>query len=194
MVQDKLIRVHKVGQNFPLYFLLPTSKAPTVFSHAHEKSCADIYVSYATTGLLTEWGVPEEFPDYEEYEKTGLRPDRISSIGGKIIFWEIDRGSENYDKVSEKVPRYIELGKRHPKHRFHVVFTTRDCHRHKNGKQILRQSSKARAKRILLDLIDFKRGSQFLVAEHQMITDTPLGKVFVSPIDPQTYISLCQLM
>src|ERR1051325_4507649 len=80
MVQDKLIRVHKVGQNFPLYFLLPTSKAPTLHSHAHERSCADIYVSYSMTGQLKEWGVPEDFPDYEEYEKTGLRPDRISNI------------------------------------------------------------------------------------------------------------------
>src|SRR5689334_19155111 len=107
MVNDKLIRVHKVSQNDPLYFFLPFTKAPTIFSHSHERSCADIYVSYAMTAQLQSWSVPEVMEDYEEYVQVGLRPDRISVIDGKIVFWEIDRGTENYEDVSDKIPKYI---------------------------------------------------------------------------------------
>jgi hypothetical protein len=194
MVSDKLIRVHKVGQNDPLYFFLPTTKAPSVFSHTHERNCADIYVSYENTGQLERWAVPEVMADYEEYVKVGLRPDRISKIAGKIVFWEIDRGSENYEAVSDKIPNYIELGRRHPEHRFHVIFTTRDYYRHKNGKDVLRQSSQTRAKRILLDLMEFKRGNQFIVGQHDTIINDPQGAVFASPLAPETLVSLTEIM
>jgi hypothetical protein len=193
MVEDKLIRVHKVGQNDPLYFFLPSTKAPTQFSHPHERSCADIYVSYQVSGSLQRWGLPEAFEDYQEYVKVGLLPDRISKVVGKIVFWEIDEGSENYDTVSDKIPRYIQLSKRHPEHRFHVVFTTKDCYRFKNGKQVLRQSAGARAKRILLDLMEFKCGNQFMVGLHRAIVSDPLGAVFASPLAPDKLISLADL-
>jgi hypothetical protein len=194
MVADKLIRVHKIGQNDPLYFFLPTTKAPSVFSHAHERGCADIYVTYEKTGQLQKWAVPEAFADYEEYVKVGLRPDRISVIDGKIVFWEIDRGSENYDAVSDKIPRYVEISRRHPAHRFNVVFTTKDYFRHRNGKAVLRQSAKTRAKRILLDLMEFKRGSQFIVGQHGEIIKDPLGAVFASPLNPESLVSLPELV
>lgn len=194
MVSDKLIRVHKVGQNDPLYFFLPSTKAPTVFSHAHERSCADIYVSYETTGRLQKWAVPEAFEDYGEYVKVGLRPDRISIVAGKIVFWEIDRGTEDYETVSDKIPLYIRLGERHRDHRFHVVFTTKDYYRYKNGKRVLRQSSQTRAKRILLDLMEFKRGNQFIVGQHDTVITDPLGAVFASPLAPERLISIAEIM
>lgn len=194
MVQDKLLRVHRLSQNDPYYFFLPTTKAPTLHSHIHERDCAEVYVAYETSGQLLKWAIPEAFSDYDEYESIGLRPDRISTIGNKIVFWEIDRGTENYDKVNDKIPRYIELGKRHPTHRFHVVFTTKDSFRQKNRKQILRQSAEARAKRILLDLIEYKRGSQFVVGCLKDILSDPLGAVFVSPLEPETLKSLVDLV
>lgn len=194
MVADKLIRVHKVEQNAPLYFFLPSVKAPTPFIHTHERSCADIFTAYEFTGQLQKWGAPEGFSDYQEYVKLGLRPDRISIIAGKIVFWEIDTGSENYDTVSDKIPRYVELSRRHYEYRFHVVFTTADCYRSRNGKKVLRQSSRTRAKRLLLDLIDYKRGNQFIVGQHQEIINDPLGAVFASPLTPEKLVSLSEIM
>ncbi len=194
MVDDKLIGVHKVGQNDPLYFFLPQTKAPTVFKHTHERSCADIYVAYENTDLVQRWTVPENLDDYQEYVKVGLLPDRVSVIAGKIVFWEIDLGTESYKTISDKIPLYISLGKRHPEHRFHVVFTTKDYYRFKNGRKVLRQSAKARAKRILLDLMEYKRGNQFIVGQHDSIVNDPLGAVFASPLTPDRLISLNDLM
>jgi len=193
MVDDKLIRVHKVGQNDPLYFFLPSTKAPTVFSHAHERSCADIYVSYETTGQLKVWNVPENFEDYESYVKAGVRPDRISVIGERIVFWEIDRGTESYKGVSDKINLYLNLWRQQGYRPFHVVFATTDYFRYRNGKKVLRQSAKTRARGILLDLIPFKRSHQFIVGQLDQIIQYPLGEVLASPLTPDRLISLDDL-
>lgn len=189
MLKDKLIRVHKLGQNDPLFFFLPGTKAPTEKYH-HERSCAELYVACEITGLLTEWGTPERFEDYREYVKLGLLPDRISILDNTLIFWEVDEGSENYETVSDKIPRYVSLSRKHPAHRFHVIFTTQDCYRSKNAKRVLRQSARARAKRILLDLMEFKRGNQLLVGQLSEIVKDPLGRVFASPLNPESFVSL----
>jgi hypothetical protein len=193
MVDDKLIRVHKVGQNDPLYFFLPTTKAPTVFSHAHERACADVYTAYETAGKLPVWNVPENFEDYESYVTAGVRPDRISIIDGKIVFWEIDKGTESYQGVSDKVNHYLNLWKQQGYKTFHVVFATKDYFRYRNGSKILRQSAKTRARGILLDLIPFKRSNQFIVGQLDRIITDPFGAVFASPSTPDKLISLADL-
>lgn len=193
MVADKLIRVHKVGQNDPLYFFLPTTKAPTVFSHAHERACADVYIAYETTGHLKVWNVPERFEDYESYVKAGVRPDRISIINERIVFWEIDKGTESYQGVSDKINLYLNLWKQQGYRQFHVVFATKDYFRYRNGNKILRQSAKTRARGILLDLIPFKRANQFIVGQLDQIIADPFGAVVASPSTPDRLISLADL-
>jgi hypothetical protein len=193
MVVDKLIRVHKVGQNDPLYFFLPTTKAPTVFSHAHERACADVYIAYETTGRLAVWNVPENFEDYESYVTAGVRPDRISVIGGKVIFWEIDKGTESYQGVSDKINHYLNLWKQQGHRTFHVVFATKDYFRYRNRGKVLRQSAKTRARGILLDLIPFERANQFIVGQLDQIISDPFGAVFASPLAPEKLISLADL-
>lgn len=194
MVEDGLIKFHKIGQNDPLYYFLPTTKAPTVFSHKHEKDCADLFIAYKSTGLLKAWNSPENFEDYQDYVKAGVLPDRVSIIGKSIVFWEVDRGTESYQKISDKIPNYITLSRRHPEHKFYVCFTTNEYHRFKNGKKVLRQSAETRAKRILLDAMEYKRGNQFIVGLHKQIIQDPLGSVFVSPLTPESYISLQDFM
>ncbi len=174
MVEDGQIRVTKIHQNAPQFFHLPETKAPTLQGFQHELAAANIYVAYDTTGKLEQW----HWEPHEEYLNIGLKPDRVSSIDGKIIFWEVDRGTEVLAVIREKVERYIQLSKLHPERRFHVAFA----------------ASKGRAKSILLDvLMNYRRGNQFLACDQSRVLASPLDPVFASPLDPAQALSITDL-
>lgn len=169
----KITRIPREN-NSPLYFHLPDIIGLRNTNHEHERACADLYVTYHLTWSLQFW---ESLPN-EEYLALGLKPDRSSIIDGRIIFWEVDKGTETLPVIEKKIERYIELSARHPDRRFHVVFT----------------ATKRRARSILMDVLPaFKRGDQFLVAEHQSVIERPYEGVFVSPKDPEKWLSIHDL-
>lgn len=160
--------------NSPLYFHLPHIKGLRNTNHEHQRACADLYVTYSLTGNLRFW----EHVPHEEYLELGLKPDRVSHIEGRIIFWEVDKGTETLNVIRKKVERYIDLARCHPDKRFYVVFT----------------ATRGRAKSILVDVLpDFRRGNQFLVAEHKSVIERPYDAVFVSPLDPAKWLSITDL-
>lgn len=166
MVEDGQIRVTKIHQNTPQFFHLPETKAPTLQGFQHELAAANIYVAYETTGKIEQW----HWEPHEEYLS--------SSIDGKIIFWEVDRGTEVLAVIREKVERYIQFSKLHPERRFHVAFA----------------ASKGRAKSILLDvLMNYRRGNQFLACDQSRVLASPLDPIFASPLDPAHALSIADL-
>lgn len=174
MAADGQIRVTKIHQNAPLFFHLSETKAPTLQGFQHELAAANLYVAYETTGKLEQWYTEP----HEEYLSIGLKPDRASVIDGRIVFWEVDRGTEILAVIREKVERYIRLSQLHPERRFYVVFS----------------APKGRAKSILLDVLtDFRRGNQFLACDQARVTATPLEPVFAGPVDPAQPISIADL-
>lgn len=174
MADDGLIRATRIHQNAPIFYHLPETKAPTLQGFQHELAAANIYVAYQTTGKLEQWHAEP----HEEYLSIGLKPDRASVIGGRIVFWEVDRGTEVLAVIRAKVERYIQLSRLHPERRFYVAFS----------------APKGRAKSILLDvLLDFRRGNQFLACDHSRVVAAPLEAVFAGPVDPAQALSLADL-
>jgi hypothetical protein len=172
--KKRLIEAKRPHQNTPIFYYLPDRIAPNVINYSHELECANLYVAYQLTGSLEQW----HWEPHEEYLNLGLKPDRVSRIAGKIIFWEVDMGTYPLERLHEKVEKYIALSKRHPDHRFHVIFT----------------ASKGRARNILFDVLaDYKRGNQFLVGEHTRVLEAPLEPVFASPLQPNKALSIAEL-
>lgn len=172
--KKRLIESKRPHQNAPIFYFLPHVIAPSVINYSHEMECANLYVSYRLTGALEQW----YWEPHDEYLKLGLKPDRVSRIGGKIIFWEVDMGTYPLDRLHEKVEKYIALSKRHPDQRFNVIFT----------------ASKGRARNILFDVLDgYKRGNQFLVGEQTKVLESPLEPVFASPLRPNQALSIADL-
>jgi hypothetical protein len=98
-------------------------------------------------------------------------------LNGTMVFWEVDRGTEDYISakgISGKIDKYIQLSQIHPTNRFHVVFTTID------GKQ----SAKARGQALLSLFEQYRRGDQFMVTLHRWAVEEPLGQVFLTPKTP----------
>lgn len=169
MAKDKLIKRTKVHQNAPHFFQLPKVKAYNLHNYRHEWMAGELYVSYKTSGELRFWGY-----DYDkEMEGLGLKPDRTSNIGGQIIFWEVDRGTEPLEVIKDKVAKYIRLSGGKP--RFNVVFV----------------GSRGRMNSVLKEILYPVRSKVwFFVAEFDAVVQTPLGSVFVSPVNPAQFTSL----
>ena len=171
-----LIKVTKIPReyNSPQYFHLPEVIGLKNTSHIHERACADLYVSLHLTCNPPFWDATPA----EEYLALGLKPDRSSIVEGRIIFWEVDKGTETHAVIRGKFEKYVELSANHPDRRFYVVFT----------------GSKGRVKEILTEVLpEFRRGNQFLVAEHNSVVERPLEPVLVSPVDPMKWLSIADL-
>jgi hypothetical protein len=180
MVEAGLVKKTKLIQNAPIFYSLPKIKALNLHNYRHEFLCGEIYVAYETTGLLQDWGKPEHYPDYHEYVKLGVKPDRLSIINRKIIFWEIDRGTEVLQKIRTKVEKYLALARRHPGQKFYVVFT----------------ATPGRARSILFEVLGGVRNWQvwFYCASQERIGNDPLGAVLASPTRPEQGFSIAELM
>jgi hypothetical protein len=174
MAADGQIKCKHISPTTPEYYHLPTVTAVSKHGEEHERLCGDLYVAYETTGVVSHWERPE---GYDENERLGLKPDRQMVMGGKIYFWEVDRGTEDYftpKGIKGKIEKYKQLSRLHPDKDFYIVFTTIDA----------KQSAKARCARILEMLGEERRGDQFLVTLHRWAVDEPLGQVFLSPLHP----------
>ena len=176
--QHSLLKVNRIpkNQNAPFFFHLPNVVGLREQNWRHEKLCGDVYAAYQTSWLLQRWDC---LPD-EEMLSLGLMPDRSSVIDGRIVFWEVDRGTETWARLRSKLELYVRLSELHKDHRFNVVFVT---------------ETRGRAESILFDVLpEFRRGNQFLVTLHSSLIADPFGKVFASPLEPEKALSLTDLM
>jgi hypothetical protein len=157
MVEDGLVK--KADGLSPHFYHLPSVKAYGLQSFKHEKICGDIYVSCQT--IIDYW----DYRDAEDFTKHGLKPDRATIIGGKIVFWEIDRSTMVKSRIIEKIEKYILFANEEGR-QFSVVFA---C-------------SKRRAASILKDLKGFINPSvHFYVTDFKELTVNPYGRIFINP-------------
>jgi hypothetical protein len=164
MVKSKLIKYSEHEYNLRLY-CLPTTKL-LKGNLAHELLCGDLYVAFQPD----YWKCPSETDAY------GLKPDRIMIHFGKLVFWEVDRNTEDYTKIiREKLEKYVKLSAENPTKRFHVIFTTVDTKR---------QKAESRCAGLLNMFVAYKCGNQFLTTKHEWACKFPDGAAFLSPLSP----------
>jgi hypothetical protein len=171
-------KVNPRANNTPFLYRVPGNKKWTEQSYKHESDCASVYMAYALAGMAWDWGKVE-------FKNDKLFPDRFMELqDGPVIYWEIDRGTEDYERIGEKIDKYLALRQK-VDYRFHVIFTTTN-YRLNPLTGTFRQSDRARANGIfdILSSYGFK-GNQFLVALHSWVISRPLDPVFVCPTRPQ---------
>ncbi len=160
MVDDGELAIDYYSQSLPTIYRLPTTTGLKELKLKHELLCGNLYVAFELTGKLDWW---EAIQDYDSF---GLKPDRQMIYEGKIVFWEVDRGTEDYftDKgIKGKIDRYIALSKSRPERRFHVCFTTVDN----------KQSAETRAGTILELIKSYNRCDQLMVTLHKWAVEMP---------------------
>lgn len=194
MAADGLLRYHQEHNNQPRAWMLSPSYAkanglPPVecpenfYNRKHELACADLFVQYFPH--VTHWdnrwmGTEQQFKSF------GLFYDARMVIDGRLVFWEVDRGTEDLDRqVIPKVEKYVALSDAFHRDRFTVCFTF---------EKYRRQDLNKRINDMLYALTGFRRGDQFLVAKHSEVCADPLGEVFVSPKDPTVRQPMLKLL
>jgi hypothetical protein len=148
-----------------LQWSLPKRKRVNRFTYKHTNDCADIYLSLLFTSEDFEWSF--------EGNEGDIRFDRRLIFNGKTFYFEIERGTQGIEIITEKVRRYCQLPNSP-----HVVFTVQDyedTHRFK--------SAKDQGQKILELLTTFRRGNQFLVTPHQSFVADPFGDRLISPLN-----------
>jgi hypothetical protein len=174
MAADKIIKNKYYSPTRPELYFLPGTKALDEYKIKHEKLCADLYVAYELSGQIENWECPT---DYEENISLGLKPDRRFTINGKVCFLEVDRGTEDYHTpkgIRGKLDKYIQLSRRYPSKRFHVIFTTIDA----------KQTAKTRSAALLEMFAESKRGDMFLTTLHRWAVNEPLEPIYMSGENP----------
>lgn len=177
MNSRKEVKRYKVDAdlNKPYFYALPDTKALNRHNFEHELACAQVYVSYVTTGRVQEW---RAFHD-REFLELRLLYDRLMVLGNRIFFWEIDRGRETYAELKDKIGKYLYLGKLHPQ-RFHVIFATTDSGADPYSGRI-KQTAESRKNGILKLYQDLElKTSQFLTTTVEACLWEPLGEIFES--------------
>ncbi len=170
-------KIRDNSKNAPYYYRVTRNKKWTEQGYRHEFICSQLYTLFVGTGLVTRWERPQ-------FKDLGLRPDRFMQYAGLNIYWEIDRGSETYDVIRDKIEKYLKLASRTDT-KFHVIFVTRDYLINPlTGKP--KQSAKSRATGIyeILHQYGFTT-NQFLIAIYDWILKPPFPNVFVSAKAPQ---------
>lgn len=199
--KQKLARSYKQESPYqPTLWAAPGVKKPIDPDfRQHELDCADLFVAYWRfhPQSLTHWDwawQKDEQTEYNIYKKHSILYDRRMCLDGKWFFWEVDRGTEDMDALKKKVEKYVKFSERFPDERFHVLFTLQ------YKRYGMQQSPEVQAEKIrergnaLLALFEkAHRGHQFLVGLHTEVLEDPLGKVFVSPADVASPISLLDL-
>lgn len=174
MVSDGVLEMSRPHQNAPQFYYLPTTKAPGLQNFKHGRNEGDLYVALETFGGV-EW-----FPEaHEEYLQAGFQPDKVCRVRDKIIFWEVDRGTEDLSRIEAKINPYLTLAAAHPDHLIRIVFT----------------APKGRAKSILLNVLMKirARNAHFFSAEQERVLHDPGGKVYASPAKLERFLALDEL-
>jgi hypothetical protein len=174
MVRDGLLEMARPHQNAPQFYYLPATKAPSLQSYQHGKAEGDLYVAIETLGGV-DW-----FPEaHDEYIGFGFQPDKVCRVKGKIIFWEVDLGTEDLSRIEGKVSCYLKLAAAHPNRLLAVVFT----------------ATKGRAKSILLNVLMKvrSRNARFYSAEHGRVLEDPTGAAYASPVKLERFLKLDEI-
>jgi hypothetical protein len=159
MVDEGEIKASNHAYNLKV-FCLPKTTLLKDTKLKHELLCGDLYVVLELTGKLPYWNEPQEADEF------GIKPDRRMIYDGKIVFWEVDRGTEDYyteKGIQGKIERYIKLSQSDRDKRFHVCFTT--ITQYDNFGKI-KCTAENRAETILNLIYSYARGDQFMVTTH----------------------------
>lgn len=180
MTLDKQIRSESYHYGLQL-FSLPDKRRLTEYEIKHQRLGGDLYVAYTLAGARF-WQMPDETTS--EYDEIGLIPDRQFIYDTKIVFFEVDRGGEDYNTpkgIKGKVEKYIRLSQLHPDHRFHVCFTTVD-EIYPTGK--IKRTAEARAKGILRVFEDYHRADMLMVTLHKFAVAMPEEAIWTTDNHP----------
>jgi hypothetical protein len=185
MAKDKEIHRDRDHNNQPYLWMLPGIKFPQNFyTQRHEIDVADLFVSYYhhVTHWDTEWGEMEretlKIPHYR------VNYDARMVLNGRVYLWEVDRGSEDLEALTNKVKKYVAFADSLAGEAFQVVFTLQKYRRMHFGN---------RADAVIDLLASQKRRNMFMVAKHSDVLTDPLGAVFVSPVEPTAKRLLSEL-
>ena len=136
-------------------------------NYKHDFKVFDIYVALRKTGLPITWTA-------KSTQKDGFRYDASFEIYGKQFYLEVERGTQGIKDIEEKVNAYLKLAGR-----FYVIFTVED-YRPNPFAPIVKFKQKT-AYEILDFLEDVRRGNQFTVSPHVLLSTRPLDQILLSP-------------
>jgi hypothetical protein len=173
--------------NCPYFYHFRKNLALSKINYQHEQARAELYVSLTLAKLIhvkpeppfVEWWINED----PEFMKFGLCPDAyaILEVGAsRVVFFEIDRGSEKLAVIGEKIDKYVRLGGSHPEDKFHVLFVTLNS-RDSKATETPKQTSASRA--LAIQRLIRERGHkypQFLSATHENLLSQPVGPILLS--------------
>lgn len=178
MVRDGELAADYFSPTVPEYYRLPETRALSKNHLPHESLIAELYTALELTGALGTWEIRRETDAF------GLKPDAVCVYQGKIIFWEVDRGTEDYltpKGIKGKLDRYLRMSKANPDVRLYVGFTTVSQF-DRFGR--LKRSDLARAKGILGLIETYQRADQFFVSTHDYTLKYAGGAAFSTCLNP----------
>lgn len=157
----KEIKRQSYDLTVPDFFMLPSTNRLKGFDrYKHEQAGGDLFVTFKPffSGWSFEPAIGKD------------RGDRGMIYQDKIIYFEVDRCTEGFPVIEEKVENYIRYA-RETGERFHVVFSLLE-----DQATVMNRAKK------MLDLFeDKKRGNQFLVANHINLLEVPFEDILFSP-------------
>lgn len=184
MEKDGVLKNHEPDyRGNPDLWSLPGRKQPiNWYSRKHEIDAADLFVALARTGKLQHWDVG--WADTEShFAQHRVNYDRRAEIEGvrHVVFFEVDRGTEDLDTIRRKVDKYIGLQTAYPDEHFMVLFTVQGYRW---------TDARSRCDDINKVLHSVKRGNQFLTTPHIAFIADPLGEVVIPPHHPDRLLRL----
>lgn len=188
MAEEGLVRRHKRKSKWePTLWSLPGYKQPISSAfRQHYIDTTNIAAAYWPLQHWDEKWLEEDYANYDINNKVPMYDARMKKWDA-IMYWEVDRGTEEMEDLFEKVDKYIDFSDRYYEDRFHVIFTLQYFRFGEDQDPAQRlKKLRERSDELLDYLIDKKRGNQFLIAWHDHILADPYGSVYVSPLDPST--------
>jgi Replication-relaxation len=171
MARQGELKVITYSPTDPQLYHLPVTGGLKQLKLKHELLCGNLYVAYDLTWRLNWWEAPLD------YDSFGLKPDRRMIWDGRLVFWEVDRGTEDYHTergIKGKLDRYAALAHQNPDRKFKVCFTTTQA----------KQSAEARCQAILDLITSYDRGDQFMVTLHKWAVAMPDLACFMTASNP----------
>jgi hypothetical protein len=185
MAKDGEVHRDRDHNNQPFIWMLPGVVFPQNFyTQRHELDVADLFVALYrhVSHWDTEWGTLERetlrIPQYK------VNYDARMVLNGRVYLWEVDRGTEDFEQLFEKVNKYIRFAESLQTESFQVVFTMQKYRRQHFGRRV---------DEFLKFLASKKHRNMFLVAKHGEVLTDPLGAAYVSPLDPLVKRHLSEL-
>lgn len=136
-------------------------------NYKHDFKVFDIYVALRKTGLPMTWTA-------RSTQKDGFRFDASFTIYGKQFYLEVERGTQGIKDIDQKVKAYLKLPGR-----FYTIFTVEDYK--PNPFAQIEKTAKDYGMEILDYLEETRRGNQFVVSPHVLLSTQPLNPVLLSP-------------